>query len=249
MNSLAVLLTNQIAASDPIALAVALHQQGIEATPKTLDDGSIAFDLGNGAELAVVHIAAPHPDAHHMPRGPTSPSADEIASARAHIVVGVLHLDRLAGSDPEKIDHLMLRSTNAVAQASGAVAAMLGHGVYFHAVQAFRGLTVLHSELGRLPYPIVINVTSGQDAKGRLTLLSHGLARYGRMDLLVGCTSDMDASTSFIWHMIEWLMMDKLHRLVPGTLVPADDGTEQVARAVPNPLADGSTVVYIELGG
>ena len=125
---------------------------------------------------------------------------------------------------------------------------MLAHGVYFHQAQAFVGMTLMYGELGRLPVPIAISVTSGQATSGRLTLLTHGLARYGRMELLVGCTSDHEASTAFVWQMVEWLMSDRLHRMVPGTLVPSDDGTEQVARAVPSPLDDGSTVIYLELG-
>jgi hypothetical protein len=248
VNVLAVVLTNDLRPADPIAVTVALHQQGLEAAIKTLEDGSVAFDLGSGAELAVVHFPTPHPDAAEMRRGPTTPSVEEIGSAGGHIVLGALHLDRLAGPDPEAIDRLMLQVTSAVAATTDAVAAMLGHGVYFHEAYVFAALTVLYGEQGRVPAPIVINVTTGQSPSGRLTLLTHGLSRYGRKELLVGCTDDMDSSSSFIWQMIEWLMADEHNRLVPGTLVPGDDGAEQVAQGVPSPLGDGSTVVYIELG-
>lgn len=248
MNALAVVLTNDLDPADSIAVTVALHQQGLEAAIKTLDDGSVAFDLGSGAELAVVHFPTPHPDATEMRRGPTTPSVDEIASTGGHIILGALHLDRLAGPDPEAIDRLMLRVTSAIVATTGAVAAMLGHGIYFHDAHVFTALTVLYGEQGRVPAPIVINVTTGQSPSGRLTLLSHGLSRYGRMEMLVGCTDDLDSSTSFIWQMIEWLMADELNRLVPGTLVPGDDGAEQAAQGVPSPLGDGTTVVYIELG-
>ena len=248
MNSVAIVLTKEREPADPIAIVVALHKQGLEAAIKTLEDGSIAFDLGSGAELAVVHIPTPHPDVSQMPTGPTTPPADEMAAARSHILVGALHLDRLAGPAPEAIDRLMLRVTCAVISSTEAVAAMLGRGVYFHDAQVFAALTVMYGEQGRVPDPIVINVTPGQSPLGRLTLLTIGLARYGRMELLVGCTDDMASSTTFIWQMIEWLMADELNRLVPGTLVPDADGTEQVARGVPSPLGDGSTVVFIELG-
>ncbi len=248
MNSLSIILTNDLIPADPIAITVALHRQGIEAAAKTLPDGSAAFDLGNGAELAILHLPTAHPEAQQMQRGPTSPSVEEIASARAHIVVAALHLDRLAGPDREQLDLMMMQVTAAVISTTDAVGAMLGDGVYFHQAQLFATLTVIHTEQGRVPARLAINVTSGQSPAGRLTLLTHGLARYGRMDLLVGCTTDAEASSSFIWQMVEWLMADKIHRLVPGTLVPANDGTEQVARGVPSPLGDGSTVVYIELG-
>jgi hypothetical protein len=248
VNALAVVLTNDLKPADPIAITVALHKQGLEAAIKTLDDGSVAFDLGSGAELAVVHFPTPHPDAAKMRRGPTTPSVDEITSAPGHILVGALHLERLAGPNPEAIDRLMLQVTSAVIATTDAVAAMLGHGQYLHDAYVFTALTVLYGEQGRVPAPIVINVTTGQSPLGRLTLLTHGLSRYGCMELLVGCTDDMDSSTSFIWQMIEWLMADELNRLVPGTLVPGDDGAEQVAQGLPSPLGDGSTVVYIELG-
>ena len=248
MNALAVVLTNDLDAADPIAVTVALHQQGLEAAIRTLDDGSVAFDLGSGAELAVVHFPTPHPDAARMRRGPTTPSVDEVGSTGGHIVLGALHLERLAGPEPEAIDRLMLQITSAVVSTTDAVAAMLGHGVYFHDAYVFTAMTVLYGEQGRVPAPIVINVTAEQSASGRLTLLTSGLSRYGRMGLLVGCTDDADSSSSFIWQVIEWLMEDQLHRLVPGTLVPDQDGAEQVAQGVPSPLGDGSTVVYIELG-
>ena len=137
MNGQAVILTNDIRPADPIAIVVALHQQGLEAAVKTLEDGSVAFDLGNGAELAVVHVPTPHPTAAQMPRGPTTPSADEIAGASGYIMVGALYLDRLAGPDPEAIDRVMLGITCAVMATTEAVAAMLGHGVYFHEAHVF----------------------------------------------------------------------------------------------------------------
>jgi hypothetical protein len=248
VNVLAVVLTNDLSPPEPIAITVALHQQGFEAAIKTLDDGSVAFDLGSGAELAVVHFPTQHPEPGAMRRGPTTPSVDKIGSAGGHIVLGALHLDRLVGPNLEAIDRLMLRVTSAVVTTTDAVAAMLGHGVYFHEARIFTALTVLYGEQRRVPAPIVINVTNGQSLVGRLTMLTHGLSRYGRMELLVGCTDDMDSSSSYIWQMIEWLMADELNRLVPGTLVPRDDGSEQVAQGVPSPLGDGSAVVYIELG-
>lgn len=248
MNSLAVVLTNDLEEATPVALTVALHQQGFEAASKILEDGSIAFDLGSGAEMVAVHVPSPHPQATTMPQGETTPAPDKIAGAGAHILVAALQLDHLVGEDPEAIDQAMLRITCAVVATTNAVAVMLGHGVYFHDPQTFVGTTVLFDELGRVPVPLVINVTSGQSPAGRSTLLTHGLARYGRMDLLVGCTSDIEASMTFVWHMVEWLMSDSLHRLVPGTLVPGADGTEQIARGVPSPRGDGSTVIYLELG-
>ena len=247
MNSLAIVLTNDIEEASPIALTVALHRQGFEAASKILEDGSVAFDLGSGAEMVAVHVPSPHPDAINMPQGPTTPPADEIASAGAHILVAALNLDHLVGDDPEKIDLAMLQITCAVMGTTDAVAAMLGHGVCFHQAQTFVGTTVLFGELERVPVPLAVNVTIGQNSAGRATLLTHGLARYGRMDLLVACTSDIDESTDFVWQMVDWLMENKLHRLVPGTLVPSNKGSEQIALGVPSPLDNGATVIYLDL--
>ena len=248
VNSLAVVLTNDLHGPDSIALSVALHRHGFEAAAKTLADGSVAFDLGSGAELAVANTATPHPDAVTMPRGVTTPPAEELAAARSHLVVAALHLDRLVGDEPEAIDLAMMQITAAVVSCTDAIAAMLGHGVYFHEAHLFTTLTVIFSEQGRVPPRLAINVTTGQLPNGRLTVLTHGLARYGRMEVLCGCTTDVDASAQFAWQLVEWLMENELHRLVPGTLVPGSDGSEQAARGMPSPLGDGSTVVYIELG-
>lgn len=249
MNTLAVILTNDLEPASPVAVTVALHQQGFEAATKTLDDGSIAFDLGSGAEMVIVHVPSPHPDAAEMPRGPTTPTPEAIAGAPAHIVIAALQLDHLVGPDHEAIDRAMLQIVCAVIGTTDAVGAMLGHGVYFHDPEILVTGTILFGEQGRLPPSTVVNITTGLSEAGRVTLLTHGLARYGRMELLVGCTTNMAASTAFVWQMVEWLMEDKRHRLVPGTLVPSDRGTEQAARAVPSPLGDGSIVVYVELGG
>lgn len=247
--SLAVILTRDTQPADAVTQAVALHDQGFEAGAKTLEDGSTAFDLGSGAEMVAVHIPTPHPEALAMRRDVDSPLPEELVAASAHILVAALHLDRLVGDHPEDIDLAMLRVTTAVTKTTDAVAVMLGHGVYFHRPEVFLGLTVINAEWNRLPPPIVVSVTAGHDEDGRLTLLSHGLSRYGRLDLLVGCTRDADASRGFIDSMIEWLLSDRTRQLRPGDAVPSASGAPVQVQERPNPLGDGSTVAYIELAG
>lgn len=246
-NSLAVILTGDTQPTDPVTLAVALHDQGFDAAAKTLEDGSTAFDLGSGAEMVALHIPVPHPEAATMRRDASSPLPEDIAGASAHIVVAALHLDRLVGQDNEDIDKAMLRVASAVTKTTDAVAVMLGHGVYFHRPEVFVGMTIVNAEWDRLPASIVVNVTAGQDESGRLTLLSHGLTRYGRRELLVGCTDDADASRAFIESMTEWLLAFKEHRLEPGDAVPSATGEPILVQARNSPLGDGSTVAYIEL--
>lgn len=248
-NSLAVVLTDDTEPTDAVTLAVALHDQGFDAAAKRLEDGSTAFDLGSGAEMVAVHVPVPHPEASTMRRDAASPLPEEIAAARAHILVAALHLDRLVGTQNEDIDMAMLRVASAVTTTTDAVAVMLGHGIYFHRPEVFLGMTVVNAEWNRLPPSIVVNVTAGQDESGRLTLLSHGLARYGRTELLVGCTADREASREFIDSMIGWLLASRDHRLEPGHSVPSATGGLVVVEARPSPLGDGSPVAYIELGG
>ena len=195
-----------------------------------------------------VHVPAPHPEAATMPRDASSPLPEEIAAAAAHVVVAALHLDRLVGSDPEDIDLAMLRVTCAVTGATDAVAVMLGHGVYLHRPEVFMGLTVMNAEWNRLPSSIVVNLTSGQDEFGRLMMLTHGLTRYGRSELLVGCTDDGAESRDFVESMVEWLLSGRDRRLEPGASVPSSRGAPLVVEARPSPLENGSTVAYIELG-
>lgn len=247
--AVAVILTADLESADAVTIAVALHDQGFDAAAKSLADGSTAFDLGSGAEMVAVHVPVPHPEAMTMRRDAASPLPEELASATAHIVVGALHLDRLVGEDPEDLDLAMLRVASAITRTTNAVAVMLGHGVYFHRPEVFLGMTVVNAEWNRLPPSIVVNVTAGHDSDGRLTLLSHGLARYGRSELLVGCTNDHAASRGFIESMIEWLLSARTRRLEPGDSIPGATGRPVLVQARPNPLGDGSTVAYIELAG
>jgi|GEM_PF-2279526 len=243
-NGLAVVLTNSLVEADTVALTVALQDQGFEASSKRLEDGSIAFDLGSGAEMAVMHVPVPHPKATTMRRDAASPLPEEIAAAKAHIMVGAVNLDRLAGADQEAIDRAMLRATCATVKTTDAVAVMLGQGIYFHRPEVFVGLTLINDEWDRLPPTIVVNVTEGQNTDGRPTLLTHGLERYGRSELLVGCTSDRTASREFVESIIEWLMLEPTRQLEPGQVVP---GQSITVGSVASPLGNGTTVGYLEL--
>src|SRR5687767_84459 len=52
----------------------------------------LTFDIGGGGTAIFALMPVPHPDAPHMPTGPTAISEQDVAAAKAHFIVSGLEL-------------------------------------------------------------------------------------------------------------------------------------------------------------
>jgi hypothetical protein len=202
----------------------------------------LAFEIASGGRLLAMLATVPHPDAAQMPPAITSPSPDEIAAARAHIVVTVLGLEGTARVRDTRM--AMLAST--MIDGGNAVGAMLGHGVSFRQAKLFAQMAALGVD-GDLPPELAIDITAARESATRMSFLTHNLPRYGREDFYVTCPIEGEGALDFVLGLVRWMWTD------PDKLLPTGDtvgrsATEHVRiQRVPSPTGAEAQVIRLDL--
>ena len=159
---------------DASRLVSAARELGLELTVEPRNEkgdhkeGSACFRTAGGQIALVTVINGAHPDAPGMPTGLLSPSADEIAAAKAHAVVTLMGVRTGLEGALETA-----RLVAATCAATPSVAAMLSHGVTFHRAAAFQRAAAPDGDLVYL----LVDVTVARESADRISLLTHGLAR------------------------------------------------------------------------
>lgn len=140
MADIAFLLTRSDTPPDPTLVVehAAAFDIPLEINSDSSPEGATeltSFGCTNGRPgiMVCTFLPVPHPDAASMAVGPLSPTADAIAAARSHMILVGFGIE---GTTAER-DAVMYLFTAAVAQATDAVAAMLGPADNFHRADAF----------------------------------------------------------------------------------------------------------------
>jgi hypothetical protein len=228
---------------DAGAIVASAKKLGIVLEPGAAGDEPLGFSIASGGELFVMLMPAPHPDAPHMPYGPTSPSIEEASGAPAHFVVTAMGIE----GDERTRDLLMASLTACVIDHSDAIGAMLGHGVVFHQARLFSEMAALGAQEGLLPPEIAIDVTAGDEGGGRMSFLSHNMPRYGREDFYVTCPVQGQGALDFFFMMVRWLYTDLEKELPTGDTVGRTPSEKIRIQRVPNPTGNGETVIRLDL--
>lgn len=218
---------------------------GLELTRvETGDDKEmLTFELAGGGTVIYALMPAPHPDAPHMPTGPTAIGDKELAAQKAHFIVTAMQLP----GDVEQRDFTTAALVAALIQCTDALGAMLAHGVVFHKAELFAGMVGEGAKEGALPPEIAVDITIARESEDRMSFLTSGMERYGREELYVTCPINGQGALGFVFDMTRWLLQDRDKQLPTGdTLGRTADEKIRIQR-VPNPRGQGAPVIRLDL--
>lgn len=230
---------------DADAIVRAANEHGIDLQrnePAPDKEGALAFSA-DGLELIVMYVAAPHPDAVNMPTGPTAPSAEELAASPAHLIVALTGLE----GEPRERDATAALFTSLVIAGSDALGAVLAHGNYFHRAEIFADLSELGVERSCIPAEITISLSFAPEASDRMSVLTHGLDRYGREEFLIGCPVNGKGALDLTFMLSNWMLLDAAKQLPTGDTVGRDEGERLVVQRVPSPIEGNADVIRLDL--
>jgi hypothetical protein len=203
----------------------------------------LTFEIEGGGSFAIMMVAAPHPDVANMVAGPTSPTVEEMRACPAHAMVTAIGLDGSARA----LDTQMAALTGAVVRSTGAVAAMLSHGMFFHRGDLYADMAALGAEHGELPVEVAIDVSMAPEEGERMSLLTHGMARYGREELFVTCPVNGKGALGFVFDTARWLLSDPPPHLPTGDTIGRSATERLVIQRVPSPIGAPALVMRLDL--
>jgi len=206
------------------------------------DDTPLGFKLDD-LTFFVMAIEAPHPDAPKMFTNPIfSPSEEDVAAAKAHLIVTAMGLD----GDLRAKDALMAKLLVASAAGSSAVGVMLGHGILFYKTELFTAV-VEGTEAGALPVEVCVDFTMAPEPGERMSFLTHGLQRYGREEFYVTAPQSGQGAIEFLMSLVRWMIVDPDKHLPTGETVGRGGEEKIEVQRVPNPTGTGPEVVRLDL--
>ena len=186
-------------------------------------------------------VAMPHPDAVHMPMGPTSPKPAVIEQHAAHLVVTAFSL----ANEQLSPDITMGKLTAAVIRSSPAVAAMYGHGAMFHDAELFAGFVAAAGDA--IATEVAVDITAAQEGPGRMSFLTHGLDRYGREEFFVTSSTTDTGALEYVMALVRWMIVDRDKVLPTGDTVGRTADERVVIQRVPSPIPDKAPVIRLDL--
>jgi hypothetical protein len=246
---LAFVLVLRAVAPRAAQIVAAGRRYGLDLVPHpavAADDSALAFDLPDGASMAVSLMPVPPPDVTRMPTGVTSPPPDQIGAARAHLVVAAFGLTGPARDRDTRMAKLAAAVVDAVesTDVGDAVGAMLGHGVALHRAGVFTDAAKLAAdEQEPLPVEVAVDVTAAQESPTRMSFLTHGLRRYGRDELYVTCPIDGTGALSFVMGISRWLLAEPEAQLPTSDTVGRTADEKVLVQRVADPTGHGGPEV------
>ncbi|HWB75707.1 MAG TPA: hypothetical protein VG755_12150 [Nannocystaceae bacterium] len=241
MVAVAFVLLEEARSPDPAEVVRRASQFGYSLV---YDEGSASpstFTIASGGNVMVMLIEAPHPDAAKMAPGLASPSEEDLARMRAHYIVAMMG----GPETPREQDTMLAQITAAIVRASPAIGAMLGTGRCFHRADFFA--EVVERTPAELPMLVCIDFTRAPEPGDRMSILSHGMVRYGREEFFVTCSIRGKGAFDFVMSMVGWMLDDATKELPTGDTVGRNANERIVVQRVPSPLGEGPPVIKLDL--
>lgn len=207
------------------------------------EDSPLSFRVEGGGTFVVMPIAARHPHSHEMAQLFTAPEPEDVAAHQAHIILTGHDLE----GDEWARELTMTLLTAAVLRATDAIGGMLKSGVGFHGAAVFTELAELAAEYGDLPPQLAVDVTYAAEPDERMSLLTHGMRRRGREEILVTCSRAGSGADEFLYAIAGWLLEEPAKRLPNGHTVGRDEGEKVTVRRVANPSGEAFEVIRLDL--
>ena len=215
----------------------------VEMPPAADEEASpvASFQMEGGGILMVMPIDAPHPDAAGMARTPLTVDEEGLAKASAHFIVTAMNLQ----GDVRQRDTTLAKLVGATVQATDAIGAMLGHGVLFYKADLFAAAA--KGDNGEPPMLVSVDLTMAAEGEGRMSVLSHGMERYGREEFYVTASQTEKGALDFTMSMVTWLLYDADKELPTGDTVGRSAEEKLIVQRVANPTGEGPEVIRLDL--
>lgn len=240
MPALAFVLVERAEPPDPAELTRRAKAFGYTLVHEAASSSPATYSIADGGILMVMVIDAPHPDVSKMAPSIVAPSSEDLQRARAHYIVVLMD----GPTSPRDEDIMLARLTTAVVRSSPAVAAMLGHGICFHRAEFFA--ETVEAEEG-LPLLVCVDITRAPEPDGRMSMLTHGLARHGREEFFVTASQRGKGALDFLISMSRWMLTDPSKMLPTGDTVGRSAAEKLVVQRVPDPRGEGPHVIRLDL--
>jgi hypothetical protein len=196
------------------------------------------YDFGQDRRVSVALMRRRHPAASHLRRGLLSPDRDTTTAAPAHLIVT---LQGVEGSALRR-DWELARVMAAFTASSEAIAAKLGHGIMFYRADLFSEL-VEASGSDEFPLEVCVDLTLAEESEQRISLLTHGLSRYGREEFFVTSAKEaIEDAVDFTWGVSRWILDDADKQFHTGRVVGRNRFERIEIKRMPSPT-DGTTQV------
>lgn len=205
------------------------------------DDGTLVWSMGEDGAVMMMPVDAPNPNAAEMCNLITSPAKEAAAAAPSQVALMMLGVDGKVAH----MDSMMVHMTAALCAEMPCVGTMLSHGMGYHKPEVFTSLAE-DLDLDEAPVVASIDITISTEEDGRLSMLTHGMPRYGREDFyVIGPQRTAEDSYELIRMMSTWLATtDKV--LPTGETVGRSEEEKILIQRVDSPIYRKSTVILLE---
>jgi hypothetical protein len=236
-------VSTRTTAVDPTAVEAEAKRLGLALVHVPGAREGHEFRLDDAVTVLIAPMPAPHPDAPKMPQNPYTATPDALAASRAHLIVAVLQMP----GEPVSRDAALARVTAAVVAGSDAIGAMLGPGYVMYRADFFRKV-VRETPAGELPIDVCIDYTLAGEPGDRASMLTYGLARYGREEFYVtGPRATVDETVAFGRMMARWMILDPAKVLPTGDTVGRTEDEKIRIQRVADPRGSPSEVIRLDL--
>lgn len=207
------------------------------------DGSTLSFDIDGGGALWVTFIPVPYPDTAHESHSLLAPTAEQLLTADAHVIVAATNLP---GSVRDR-DAALLRLTAAVLRSTSAVAAMPSPDVGLLHAPLFDNLAAQALDADSIPALLAVGLSVTTAASGRTAVLTRGLARHEREELLVTTTAVASDALDFACAIADWLLCNPTEGLPTGDTVGRSADERVTVARVAHPDDPTRTVVHLDL--
>jgi hypothetical protein len=226
---------------DPQAFVARAAALGVTLTSAGGDDAQ-AYEIDGGAQLIIRLVDTPHAEARDLPSGPTSPTEEELALATSHFVIALRNLPPA----PRDRDLIVSIIVAALLDLTPAVAAIMPPVATVHRAELFTELVSVGAAHREVAPHLVLGIIAGAEDDNRLGLLTYGMTRYGREELLVTAPLEGAGAVGFIYDLAEWLLSEPAPVVDDGDELTRGDASLTVQR-VPHPAGTGPNVIKLDL--
>jgi hypothetical protein len=234
-------LVSTNAPPDPVQVIEAATQLGVPLAHEMGDPDTLNFRIETGGTLIVALMPVPHPDAVHMPVGPTSPEPETIDQHVGHYIVTAFDLP----DDPVQTEVTMSIVTAALVQCSPAVAVKLGDGAIFHRADFFA--TVVETADGGIATEITVDITAAQEGADRVSFLTHGLAKYDREEFYMTSSVTGTGALEYLMQLVRWMVTDPDKVLPTGDIIGPTDKEPVMVQRAPSPIEGKPPVIRLDM--
>ena len=243
--NLAFVLVREAVLPNAEQLGAAIAGLGLQLGEDPIEqkDDTLAVPLAEGTTLLVSQMPVPHPSAAEMPLGLTSPDEGAIAECKAHYIVALIGMD----AEPLARDIFACRAVTAVVRTSSAIGAMFGWGRSFHDAELWERLDPDANEENP-PIELLIDASIADEGQGRLSILTHGMPRYGRENLHVFAphAKGQDAA-EFCFQLAHLLVSDPEIQYPTGDTVGRSAREKHRVDRGPSPIDPEETVMILRM--